>query len=161
MMVSSYRIRLLCVATALVFAFDSGSAAAEPAADAARLTVASTSELAQQSRLVQIGFTYPLNWQFVTSQAQVVQQIFALLPSGVAYAIGANPDQVAVAQLQPLDTTFTLGYVTTLALVYIPAGAVETLQQQIFDPNSPLYSHPDSQVSNLMFYINPGIWIAP
>lgn len=124
------------------------------------VTSASSANVAQaESTLVQIAFGYELNYQFVSTNAQASAQIFELLPRGLADGLGVAESELYVHSLAPLDTTNTLGYVTTAALVYVPSAAVDALQQQILDPSSPLYNHPDSRVASLLYQINSGIWI--
>lgn len=57
--------------------------------------------------------------------------------------------------LQPYDTTATLGYVTTLAMAFIPTSYVNDLSLDIHTPPSLLYRHPDLIINTLMNKINP------
>jgi len=65
-----------------------------------------------------------------------------------------------VAELQALNNTLAPGYVTTLALTYVPCPLVQVLQQQILNWSSPLYGNTDSSVAALVSNINPDIGIA-
>ena len=105
--------------------------------------------------LIQIGFLYPLNYQFVVEHQLSIAQIFSYLPEGLAYGLSIPVAQVLMQSLQPYDTTETLGYVTTLAFAYIPTIMVDTLKTSIHVPASPLYQNPDGSVHTLMSMINP------
>jgi len=59
--------------------------------------------------------------------------------------------------IRPFDTTKTLGYVTTLALAYIPSDMVNPLSLQLHNPNSRLYQQPDPAVRTLMSMLDPTI----
>lgn len=111
--------------------------------------------------LVQVGFQSQFNYSFVAGQPAAAAQIFDLLPSGVSYGLGADTSEVVVAQLRPLDTTDTLGYITTVALLYIPSDDVDILQAALLNAGSPLYNNPDSRVGALMSHISPEIPATP
>lgn len=59
--------------------------------------------------------------------------------------------------IRPLDTTATVGYVTTLALAYIPSDLVNPLSLQLHNPNSRLYQQPDPAIKTLMSMLDPTI----
>ncbi|ELP70177.1 hypothetical protein ACKI1I_20675 [Streptomyces turgidiscabies] len=111
----------------------------------------------QGTTLVQVGFLSQLDYSFVAGQPTAAAQIFNFLPRGVAYGLGADTNDVVVAQLRPLDTTDTLGYITTVALLYIPSNDVDPLQRALLNSGSPLYNNPDSRVTALMSHISPEI----
>lgn len=107
--------------------------------------------------LIQVGFKYGLNYKFVVSQPDSANQIFTYLPSGLSYALGLPGNKVTMHALQPLDTTRETGYITTLALAYIPSDMVNQLDVDVHVPVSRLYNHPDSSTRTLMSMINPAI----
>ncbi|OBT59910.1 hypothetical protein VE03_10679 [Pseudogymnoascus sp. 23342-1-I1] len=113
--------------------------------------------------LIQVGFSYGLNYEFVVanslSSSLSSAQIFTYLPQGISYGIGVDGSNVIMHSLMPYDTTKSLGYVTTLALAYIPSNAVANLAIIIHVPLSRLYSNPSSPVSTIMSHINPAISI--
>lgn len=63
--------------------------------------------------------------------------------------------------LQPFDTQATYGYITTMALAYIPQAQVNALADQITEPWMPLYHNPDDGVRTVMSVINPDFSIIP
>ena len=91
----------------------------------------------------------------------VAAQIFQFLPQGIAYGLSVPNDQVVMQELLPYDTTATLGYVTCLAMAYVPSDQVNPLQLDIYTPSSQLYHNPNASVSTLMGVINPAIGIIP
>lgn len=109
----------------------------------------------RNTTLVQIGFTYGLNYPFVANNGASANQIFSFLPQGIAYALGISVDNVTMHALQPYDTTTHLGYVTTLAMFYIPSSLVNTLELDLRTAVSSLYANPDPSISTLMSMINP------
>lgn len=68
-----------------------------------------------------------------------------------------DSNATVIRDLQPYDTSSTLGYITTLAMAYVPTGMVDTLALAITTPGSQLYNNPDSSVNTLMSMINPSI----
>jgi hypothetical protein len=112
--------------------------------------------------LIQIGFTHELNYAFVSSNPASAGQIFQFLPQGVQYglaipAASADAKDTRMYNLQPYDTSKTMGYITTLALMYIPSEDLNQLAVDLHTPNSPLYNNPDPTVATLMSFINPAI----
>lgn len=61
--------------------------------------------------------------------------------------------------LQPYDTTSDLGYITTLALAYVPSSLVSTLQLDVRTPVSTFYNNPDASAKTLVSMVNPSISI--
>ncbi|KAK8213597.1 multicopy suppressor of a budding defect [Zalaria obscura] len=113
------------------------------------------------STLIQVGFNYGLNYPFVVRTAGSAQQIFAYLPSGIAYGLGIDESDVTMYALQPFDTSSDLDYITTLALAYVPSSLVDQLQLDLHTPVATIYSNPDSSTNTLMSKINPAIAILP
>jgi hypothetical protein len=115
-------------------------------------------EAPSNSTLIQIGFQYPLNYPFVVSNQVSVAQIFSYLPVGLSYGLGGGAGstiKVTMHTLQPYDTTRQLGYVTTIALAYIPSDLVSALALALHTPPSGIYNNPDTSVHTLMSMINP------
>jgi hypothetical protein len=110
---------------------------------------------------IQIGFLFPLNYPFVVNNPLSSAQIFKYLPIGLATGLGLDVSQVTMNSLLPLDTTQEMGFITTLALAYIPTNMVSTLTLDIHVPNAPIYTSSDSSVNTLMSYINPSIPLTP
>jgi hypothetical protein len=112
--------------------------------------------------LIQIGFTHELNYAFVSSNPASAGQIFSYLPLGVKWglAVAENTPEAKdtrMYNLQPYDTSKTMGYITTLALMYISSDALNQLAVDLHTPNSPLYNNPDPTIATLMSFINPTI----
>lgn len=107
--------------------------------------------------MVQIGFLYGLNYPFVADNSQSANQIFAYLPEAIAYGLGISADNVTMHALQPYDTQADLGYITTLALAYIPDQLVNTLALDLRSPVAKLYTNPSASVQGLTDLINPSI----
>ena len=63
--------------------------------------------------------------------------------------------------LVPLDTTQRLGYITTLAMAFIPTSELNTLSLDLHIPTSLLYNDPDQSVNQLMNFIDPSIPLIP
>lgn len=111
--------------------------------------------------LVQVGFTYGLNYPFVVSTSGSANQIFDYLPAGIAYGLGLDADSVKMYSLQPYDTTSDLNYITTLALAYVPSEMVDKLSLDLHTPVATLYDNPDASTKTLMSMVNPSIPILP
>lgn len=63
--------------------------------------------------------------------------------------------------LVPLDTNAQLGYITTLALAYIPENMVSTLGLDLHIPASALYNNAVPGIYSLMNFIDPAIPLTP
>lgn len=63
--------------------------------------------------------------------------------------------------IRPYDTTKTLGYITTVVLGYIPSDMVDPLSLQLHNPNSRLYSDPDTPVHEMMSMIDSTFPLIP
>ena len=111
--------------------------------------------------MVQLGFLFALNYQFVVGNPLSSAQIFQYLPLGVADGLGLRGDQFVMHSLVPLDTTKELGYVTTLAMAYMPSNMVSTLGLDLHVPAAPIYNNADPSVNTLMNYIDPAIPLTP
>lgn len=106
---------------------------------------------------IQIGFKFPLNYDFVSGNTAAAAQIFRLLPKALADANGIDVDKVQISKLVPFDTRETAGYITTLAKLHYPETLVNSLKSSIWAPNSKLYNNPSELVNNLTALINPTI----
>lgn len=111
--------------------------------------------------LIQVGFTYALNYPFVANNSVAISQIFAFLPKGIAYGLGIDASQVQMNALMPYNTSKTMGYITTLAEAYIPQNSVDQMQLDLHQPTSNLYENPDGSVHTLMSMINPTLPLFP
>jgi hypothetical protein len=107
--------------------------------------------------LIQVGFTYALNYEFVVANSMSSAQIFTYLPKGIAYGLEIQESDVIMHSLQPYDTSRSLGFITTLALAYIPTKVVSNLDIMIHVPVSRLYKNPSEPVAVIMSSINPSI----
>jgi hypothetical protein len=115
----------------------------------------------ENTTLIQVGFTYGLNYPFVVSTGGSANQIFEYLPAGLAYGLDIDVSKVKMYALQPYDTTESMHYITTLALAYVPSDAVNQLQLDLHTSVATLYNNPDASVKTLMNMINPAIPIIP
>ena len=107
--------------------------------------------------LIQIGFLYPLNYVFVLAHMESQQQIFKYLPQGIADGLDIPVTNVTMQTLRAYDTTRDLGYITTLALLYVPAEQVNMLNLILKTPSNPIYDNRDKSVKTILSMINPAI----
>jgi len=107
--------------------------------------------------LIQLGFTYGLNYPFVVSNQWAVQQIFDYLPPGVAHGVGIEKSAVVMQYLQPYNTLSRNGYITTLAMAYIPDDQVNPLSLALLNPKSDLYNNDNPTVKTLVAMLDPSI----
>ena len=106
---------------------------------------------------IQIGFLFPLNYEFVAKNTVAAAQIFKYLPQALSTAGGFSEDQVVVTKLVPYDTRGKWGYVTTLAKLYYPEALLDTLQMDLWAPNSKIYNSGNIIAEDLTAVINPKI----
>lgn len=104
---------------------------------------------------------FSLNYNFVVSTPGSANQIFELMPRGLAYGLGIEESTVMAYAIMPYDTTSSLHYITTLVMAYVPSASVDQLQLDVHTPVSPLYNNPQDSVSVLMSMVNPAIPILP
>lgn len=107
--------------------------------------------------LIQIGFNKSLRYDFVVSHSDSIKQIFGFTPLGVANGLGINPNNITMHALQAFNTLSDAGYITTLALAYVPSNLVNKLSLDIRTASSDLYKNPDTSVNALMSMIDPTI----
>jgi hypothetical protein len=107
--------------------------------------------------LIQLGFLFSLNYQFVVANSTSSLQIFAYLPPCIADGLGLKPEEIVMHSLVPYNTQATLGYITTIALAFIPTNMVTTLQLDLHSPMATIYNNPDVTLNTLANYINPAI----
>ena len=110
--------------------------------------------------LIQIGFLYPLNYDFVWTNPESQAQIFKYLPMGIAWGLQIDIENVTMQSLRALDTTQDLHYITTLALAWVPSGQVDSLGLLVHTSTSRLYHTPDNSTNTLLSMINIALPIA-
>ena len=107
--------------------------------------------------LIQIGFLYPLNYEFVLAHMESQQQIFKYLPEGIAYGLDIPTENVTMQTLRAYDTTQDLHYITTLALAFIPAAQTNMLNLILKTPSHKIYNNTDKSVRTILSWVNPAI----
>ena len=117
-------------------------------------------EQPENTDMIQIGFRYPLNYDFVWTHDESQQQIFKYLPLGISYGLNIEVGNVTMQTLRAWDTTHDLHYITTLALAWIPSGLVDTLGLLVQTQTSRFYNNPDNSTNTLLSMINNALPIA-
>jgi hypothetical protein len=100
---------------------------------------------------------YGLNYEFVVKSSTAVAQIFTYLPMGVSGGLNIPKREMVMQYLQPYNTLPTAGYITTLAMAYIPSEQLDQLSVDILNPKSSLYNEGDASVKTLMSMIDPTV----
>lgn len=108
------------------------------------------------STLVQIGFSYALNYPFIVEHSLAVAQIFQYLPEGISYGLNVSSDQTPMEAIEPYKTDDG-SFIVSLALMYVPTDLVDTLLLGLHTPSSDFYNNPDGSVKALMDLIDPTI----
>jgi hypothetical protein len=111
----------------------------------------------QNSTLIQLGFNGELRYTFVATTPESASQIFLYVPVGLEYALQIPPSQVTMQSIRPYDTTKKNGYVTTLALAFIPSEMVDALNLQLHSHFSRLYEQQDASARTLMSFLDSTI----
>jgi hypothetical protein len=114
-------------------------------------------EKPDNSTLIQIGFLYGLNYEFVVNSSTAVAQIFTYLPMGVTGGLEIPKREMVMQYLQPYNTLPTAGYITTLAMAYIPTEELDKLSVDLLNPMSSLYTEGSDSVKTLMGMIDPTV----
>lgn len=97
------------------------------------------------------------NYRFVVENPVAVAQIFDFLQKGVAYGLGIPLSNVIILNLQPYDTTKNKGWITTLALVYIPSDMVDKMDLIRHTPASDFFHSSDPPVQQMMKLLDASI----
>jgi hypothetical protein len=108
------------------------------------------------SFLAQIGFTWPLNYPWVSANDNG-NQIMAYTVPAVANALNITEDKVVMQGLKPFDTTAEQGFITTLALFYMPADMKSSLQNQLLNPVDAFWHNENQTIRSLTDLVNPMI----
>jgi hypothetical protein len=98
-----------------------------------------------------------LNYEFVVANSTSSLQIFAYLPAAIADGLCLKPEEIVMHSLVPYNTQASLGYITTIALAFIPTNMVTTLQLDLHIPTAIIYNNPDITLNTLVNYLNPAI----
>ena len=109
------------------------------------------------TRLINVAFRYPLNYLFVYNHTDSQKQIFYYIPQGISYGLEIENTQIKMQSLRAWDTYEDVGYVTTLALAWIPEGLVDNLALLVSTPVSRFYHNPDNSTAFLLSMINNAI----
>lgn len=109
------------------------------------------------TELVQIGFLYPLNYDFVWTHDESQQQIFKFLPMAIAFGLLLEIENVTMQTLRAWDTTADLHYITTLCLAWIPQGHGDLLDLVLHTQAEKFYHNPNSSVSTIVSMINTAL----
>ena len=108
--------------------------------------------------LIQIGLLEGYNYPFVVGNTKAAAQIFSLLPQALGYTVDDDlASKIQMRKLIPLDTSASMGFITTLAIVTFPNSMIEALRVDVKVPSSPLYNNPEMLVFNFTKQINPSI----
>ena len=107
--------------------------------------------------LINIAFRYELNYLFVYNHTVSQEQIFHYIPRGICWGLEINAQQIQMQSLRAWDTYEDVGYVTTLALAWIPEGLVDSLGLLVSTSVSRFYNNPDNSTNFLLSMINSGI----
>jgi hypothetical protein len=97
-----------------------------------------------------------LNWPFVCANDGGTQ-IFGYLPKAIYEALNVTEDKVIMQGLKPLDTSSYTGFVTTLALFWMPSDLAGTLQAQLRNPPDAFWHNKNETVQQLTDLVNSAI----
>lgn len=107
--------------------------------------------------MINIAFRFALNYLFVYNHTVSQQQIFHYIPLGICYGLEIEVEQVTMQSLRAWDTYEDVGYITTLALAWVPEGLVDNLGLLVSTSVSRFYRNPDNSTAFLLSMINDAI----
>lgn len=106
------------------------------------------------STKIQIGFKRGFNWPFVVGHADTTGwQLTTYMPIAVADGLGIDHDKVEMVTLTSYNTTDKLGYISTLALLYVPSDLVDTLHLDLLNSNSVFYNNEDKDLGSTINFL--------
>ncbi|PLB40525.1 putative mucin family signaling protein Msb2 [Aspergillus candidus] len=129
----------------------------QPTALPGSITPPTFGNIPENSTLIQLGFTRELSYDFVATHTMSSSQIFRYIPLGLQHALRLAADQVAMFAIQPYGNESRDGYLTTLAMAYVPWDQIDTLRKYLHNPISPLYEQPSESEKRLFSLIDPSI----
>ncbi|PLN76958.1 hypothetical protein BDW42DRAFT_177757 [Aspergillus taichungensis] len=129
----------------------------QPTALPGSITPPTFGNIPENSTLIQLGFTRELSYDFVATHTMSSSQIFRYIPLGLQHALRLAADQVAMFAIQPYGNEARDGYLTTLAMAYVPWDQIDTLRKYLHNPISPLYEQPSESEKRLFSLIDPSI----
>ena len=109
------------------------------------------------TRLINIAFRYPLNYLFVYNHTISQQQIFHYIPLGICYGLEIEVTAITMQSLRAWNTYEDVGFVTTLALAWVPEGLVDNLALLVSTSVSRFYRNPDNSTAFLLSMIDNAI----
>ncbi|KAH3688962.1 hypothetical protein WICPIJ_000053, partial [Wickerhamomyces pijperi] len=116
----------------------------------------SASDLSKNYTLITVGFKKAFNYPFVVKNALSSAQIFEYLPGVLNGPYDFVNPSTTIYQLVPFSST-DVDYIITVAEVYFPSSEVESLQQNILNLTSPLYTNSDQTLNELAKLIDPSV----
>ncbi|EOD53071.1 hypothetical protein GTA08_BOTSDO03660 [Neofusicoccum parvum] len=103
---------------------------------------------------IQIGFKRGFNWPFVVGHADTTGwQLTTYMPIAVADGLGIDHDNVQMVTLTSYNTTEKLGYISTLAMMYVPSDLVDTLHLDLLNSNSVFYNNDDKEIGSTINFL--------
>lgn len=103
---------------------------------------------------IQIGFKRGFNWPFVVGHADTTGwQLTTYMPVAVADGLGIDHDKVQMVTLTSYNTTEKLGYISTMALLYVPSDLVDTLHLDLLNTNSAFYNNNDQTIGSTIDFL--------
>ena len=76
---------------------------------------------------------------------------------GLAYGMDSPLENFTMQTLAAYDTMAQLGYLSTVARVWVPSALVATLNVGLEKPSSQLYRNPDSSVQSIFSLVSPSL----
>lgn len=111
----------------------------------------------ENTTLIALAFQHPLNFPFVVGHQVAIAQIFDFLPKGMSYGLQIPIEDIKMKSLEPYNTQDSKGYITTLALAYIPSSNFTSLDGQRHVPNSRLLTNPQPEINQMMNLLDPTV----
>ena len=87
----------------------------------------------------QFAFKQALDYEFVVTHQSAIDEIFLYLPIGIGNALNESTETIIMQSLVPYDTRS--GYITTLALSYIPSASASNMQEQLSTESSRFHNY--------------------
>ena len=104
--------------------------------------------------LIHLGLVNPYDYISVARNTTLTNDLFDLIPLGIAYALNDTNAETMVQELQPYEASRKLN---TLAQGFIPTSQVDLLNTSLHDRSSRLYTSPNASINAVMSTLDASV----
>jgi hypothetical protein len=111
--------------------------------------------------MISLGFNYGFNYTFIVQNQTSIEQIFSFIVSPISRALNLEMDELIPNSIHPRNTIAEVGFITTLAYIFIPTSSLSTLRLLLLAKDCRLFQDPSPLAQTLMVSIDFSISEVP